>query len=72
MGMRTHRPPAIDNAAFPDENRYPDPAIKDKDGKLIRSGMYTPNLDDDAGKCLRAIASYSDGKEGDGDTETTR
>ena len=67
--LRTvHRPPAMIPPHSPLLTDDPDLAIKDKDGKLIRSGMYTPNLDDDAYQCLRAIASYSDGKEGDGDT----
>ena len=49
------------DATFPGVEADPDPAIKDKDGDIITAGAYTPNLMDDAGKCLRAIASYGDG-----------
>ena len=50
------------NTTFPNVEADPDPAIKDDNGDLIRSDTYTPNLDDDASQCLRAIASYSDGE----------
>ena len=54
------------NATWPDVEAVLDPAIKDDNDDLIRSGTYTPNLDADAYKCLRAIASYTDGQGGTG------
>ena len=61
-------PATCASASFPTvtDDPDPDPAIKDDNGDLIRSDTYTPNLTDDAEndayKCLRAIASYSDGE----------